>query len=175
MCLVAGRERERERWLCYVNCFSGNHLMGYLRSASEFTVRSCSSSLFIWIIRCFCLAGIYEFENSKFFNLVFVWVMRKWFSKLEVIGVWNFIILFWIGSIGFWISKFWLCLVAEKVWGKKGGNCIIWIATVSLFLLFMLWGSNEFHSTQPNSLASSSSENSKWTPPKKKPIQFVAF
>ena len=62
----------------------------------------------------------------------------------------------------------------ESVWEKEG-NCIIWIATVSLFLLFMLWGSNEFHSTQPNSLASSSSENSKWTPQKKKPIQFVAF
>ena len=45
--------------------------------------------------------------------------MRKWFSKLEVIGVWNFIMLFRIGSIGFRISKFWLCLVAEKVWEKK--------------------------------------------------------
>ena len=137
------RERERERWLCYVNCFSGNHLKAYLRSASEFTVRSCSSSLFIWIIRCFCLAGIYEFENSKFFNLVFVWVMRKWFSKLEVIGVWNFIMLFRIGSIGFWISKFWLCLVAEKVWGKKRRkfyymNCYCFII-FTIYALMKQW------------------------------------
>lgn len=62
----------RERWLCYVNCFSGNLLMGYLRSASEFTVRSVLVLYLFELIRCFCLAGIYEFENSKFFNLVFV-------------------------------------------------------------------------------------------------------
>ena len=118
--------------------------MAYLRSASEFTVRSCSCSLFIWIIRCFCLAGIYEFENSKFFNLVFVWVMRKWFSKLEVIGVWNFIMLFRIGSIGFRISKFWLCLVAEKVWESEKKVELIWI----FFVVF--WGEDE----KPTSISS---------------------